>query len=135
MGGSAGKSVARSTTGGGSVPKRWASRAARAGASTSSRDQTAKRCRPWISDEAAERLKGLRSLSLSISELANLQDDIRQPYVGEAAFASPPLTTVALDRRHAAEEALRLATTRSREPDLPPRTVEVVSRLVVRESS
>ncbi|HLP41901.1 MAG TPA: citramalate synthase, partial [Fibrobacteria bacterium] len=28
----------------------------------------------------AERLQGLRSLSLSISELANLQDDIRQPY-------------------------------------------------------
>lgn len=55
--------------------------------------------------------------------------------IGEAGFASPPLTTVALDRRHAAEAALRLATTRSREPDLPPRTVEVVSRLVVRESS
>jgi 2-isopropylmalate synthase len=34
-----------------------------------------------------ENLKSLRSLSLSISELANLQDDIRQPYVGEAAFA------------------------------------------------
>jgi 2-isopropylmalate synthase len=34
-----------------------------------------------------DRLKGLRGLSLAISELANLQDDIRQPYVGEAAFA------------------------------------------------
>ncbi len=34
-----------------------------------------------------EQLKELRSLSLSISEVANLTDDIRQPYVGEAAFA------------------------------------------------
>ena len=34
-----------------------------------------------------EQLKGLRALSLSISEIANLADDIRQPYVGEAAFA------------------------------------------------
>ena len=34
-----------------------------------------------------EQLQGLRGLSLSISEIANLQDDIRQPYVGEAAFA------------------------------------------------
>ena len=32
-------------------------------------------------------LKGLRGLSLAISEIANLADDIRQPYVGEAAFA------------------------------------------------
>jgi 2-isopropylmalate synthase len=34
-----------------------------------------------------EQLKGLRTLSLSIDEIANLSDDIRQPYVGEAAFA------------------------------------------------
>ena len=34
-----------------------------------------------------EQLGKLRSLSLSISEVANLTDDIRQPYVGEAAFA------------------------------------------------
>ncbi len=34
-----------------------------------------------------EQLQGLRALSLSISEIANLSDDIRQPYVGEAAFA------------------------------------------------
>ena len=34
-----------------------------------------------------DQLKGLRDLSLSISEVANLADDIRQPYVGEAAFA------------------------------------------------
>ncbi len=34
-----------------------------------------------------EQLKELRGLSLSISEIANLADDIRQPYVGEAAFA------------------------------------------------
>ncbi len=32
-------------------------------------------------------LKGLRALSLSISEIANLSEDIRQPYVGDAAFA------------------------------------------------
>jgi 2-isopropylmalate synthase len=32
-------------------------------------------------------MRGLRALSLSISEIANLADDIRQPYVGEAAFA------------------------------------------------
>ncbi len=36
---------------------------------------------------SGEQLKGLRALSLSISEIANLADDIRQPYVGEAAFA------------------------------------------------
>ncbi len=34
-----------------------------------------------------EQMRGLRALSLSISEVANLADDIRQPYVGEAAFA------------------------------------------------
>ncbi len=34
-----------------------------------------------------EQLRGLRALSLSIAEIANLADDIRQPYVGEAAFA------------------------------------------------
>ncbi len=34
-----------------------------------------------------EQLQSLRALSLSISEIANLSDDIRQPYVGEAAFA------------------------------------------------
>ncbi|MEO6098376.1 MAG: citramalate synthase [Fibrobacteria bacterium] len=34
-----------------------------------------------------DQLKGLRGLSLAISEIANLSDDIRQPYVGEAAFA------------------------------------------------
>ncbi len=34
-----------------------------------------------------EQLRELRGLSLSISEVANLADDIRQPYVGEAAFA------------------------------------------------
>ncbi len=32
-------------------------------------------------------LKNLRALSLSVSEIANLSDDIRQPFVGEAAFA------------------------------------------------
>jgi len=36
---------------------------------------------------ADEQLKGLRALSLAIDEIANLSDDIRQPYVGEAAFA------------------------------------------------
>jgi 2-isopropylmalate synthase len=39
---------------------------------------------PVVDDE---QLKGLRALSLSIDEIANLSDDIRQPYVGEAAFA------------------------------------------------
>jgi 2-isopropylmalate synthase len=34
-----------------------------------------------------DQMRGLRALSLSISEIANLADDIRQPYVGEAAFA------------------------------------------------
>ena len=34
-----------------------------------------------------DQLKGLRGLSLAVSEIANLADDIRQPYVGEAAFA------------------------------------------------
>ncbi|MDQ3001594.1 MAG: citramalate synthase [Fibrobacterota bacterium] len=34
-----------------------------------------------------DQLKGLRGLSLAVSEIANLTDDIRQPYVGEAAFA------------------------------------------------
>jgi 2-isopropylmalate synthase len=34
-----------------------------------------------------EQLRGLRALSLSIDEIANLADDIRQPYVGNAAFA------------------------------------------------
>ena len=34
-----------------------------------------------------DQLSGLRGLSLAISEIANLSDDIRQPYVGEAAFA------------------------------------------------
>lgn len=55
--------------------------------------------------------------------------------IAAAAFASPPLTTVALDRRHAAEQALHLAMTRSREPELPPRTVQAAHWLVVRESS
>ncbi|HKP94243.1 MAG TPA: citramalate synthase [Fibrobacteria bacterium] len=36
---------------------------------------------------SGEQLKGLRALSLSVGEIANLADDIRQPYVGEAAFA------------------------------------------------
>lgn len=36
---------------------------------------------------APEQLQTLRTLSLSIDEIANLADDIRQPYVGEAAFA------------------------------------------------
>jgi 2-isopropylmalate synthase len=34
-----------------------------------------------------EQLQGLRSLSLGVSEIANLVDDIRQPYVGETAFS------------------------------------------------
>jgi 2-isopropylmalate synthase len=34
-----------------------------------------------------EQMRGLRALSLSIDETANLANDIRQPYVGEAAFA------------------------------------------------
>jgi 2-isopropylmalate synthase len=34
-----------------------------------------------------EQMRSLRALSLSIDEIANLADDIRQPYVGEAAFA------------------------------------------------
>ncbi len=34
-----------------------------------------------------EQMRGLRALSLSIDEIANLAADIRQPYVGEAAFA------------------------------------------------
>jgi 2-isopropylmalate synthase len=36
---------------------------------------------------SSEQLQTLRTLSLSIDEIANLADDIRQPYVGEAAFA------------------------------------------------
>ena len=36
---------------------------------------------------SGEQLKNLRGLSLAVSEIANLADDIRQPYVGEAAFA------------------------------------------------
>lgn len=55
--------------------------------------------------------------------------------VAEAAFCSPPLTTVALDRRHVAEQALGLATSRTADPDLPPRMVGTAHRLVVRESS
>src|SRR5690606_13924538 len=39
---------------------------------------------PVVSDE---RMRGLRALSLSIDEIANLASDIRAPYVGEAAFA------------------------------------------------
>jgi 2-isopropylmalate synthase len=39
---------------------------------------------PVVSDEG---LQSLRALSLAVSEIANLSDDIRQPYVGEAAFA------------------------------------------------
>src|SRR4029079_11645649 len=39
---------------------------------------------PVVTDE---QLTGLRGLSLAVSEIANLADDIRQPYVGEAAFA------------------------------------------------
>jgi len=34
-----------------------------------------------------EQMRSLRALSLSIDEVANLSADIRQPYVGEAAFA------------------------------------------------
>jgi len=34
-----------------------------------------------------DKLIQLRSLSRSVSEIANLEDDIRQPYVGEAAFS------------------------------------------------
>jgi 2-isopropylmalate synthase len=34
-----------------------------------------------------EQMRGLRALSISIDEIANLATDIRQPYVGEAAFA------------------------------------------------
>jgi 2-isopropylmalate synthase len=34
-----------------------------------------------------DQLKSLRGLSHAISEIANLAEDIRQPYVGEAAFA------------------------------------------------
>jgi len=36
---------------------------------------------------SAEKLRSLRALSLAVSETANLADDIRQPFVGEAAFA------------------------------------------------
>ena len=39
---------------------------------------------PVVSDE---QMRGLRALSLSIDEIANLATDIRAPYVGEAAFA------------------------------------------------
>jgi 2-isopropylmalate synthase len=39
---------------------------------------------PVVSDV---QLQGLLGLSLAVSEIANLSDDIRQPYVGEAAFA------------------------------------------------
>jgi 2-isopropylmalate synthase len=39
---------------------------------------------PLVSDE---QMRSLRALSLSIDEVANLADDIRQPFVGEAAFA------------------------------------------------
>ena len=35
-----------------------------------------------------EQLKGLRRLSLSVSEIANLSPDIRAPFVGDAAFAN-----------------------------------------------
>jgi 2-isopropylmalate synthase len=34
-----------------------------------------------------KKLKSLRALSLSVSEIVNMASDIRQPYVGEAAFA------------------------------------------------
>jgi len=39
---------------------------------------------PVVTDE---QLKGLRRLSLSVSEIANLSPDIRAPFVGDAAFA------------------------------------------------
>ncbi len=39
---------------------------------------------PVVSDE---QMRGLRALSLSIDEIANLASDIRAPFVGEAAFA------------------------------------------------
>jgi 2-isopropylmalate synthase len=39
---------------------------------------------PVVSDD---QMRGLRALSLSIDETANLANDIRAPYVGEAAFA------------------------------------------------
>ncbi len=34
-----------------------------------------------------DQLRTLKALSVSVSEIANLSEDIRQPYVGEAAFA------------------------------------------------
>lgn len=55
--------------------------------------------------------------------------------IAEAAFTSPPLTTVALDRRHVAEQALELARTRTDDLDLPPRTVRTAHHLVQRQSS
>jgi DNA-binding LacI/PurR family transcriptional regulator len=53
----------------------------------------------------------------------------------ESRFATPALTTVAIDRAFIAASALELATTRLAEPDLPPRAVRTPHRLVVRESA
>lgn len=50
-------------------------------------------------------------------------------------FASPSLSTVAIDRAFIAEQALELLVSRLGDPALPPRHVQTPYRLVVRESS
>jgi DNA-binding LacI/PurR family transcriptional regulator len=55
--------------------------------------------------------------------------------VPESRFATPALTTVAIDRAFVVEAALELATSRLSEPDLPPRSRTAPHRLVVREST
>ncbi len=55
--------------------------------------------------------------------------------VPEAAYCTPTLTTVAIDRAFIAASALDLLTSRLDEPDLPPRTVLAPHHLVRRETS
>jgi len=55
--------------------------------------------------------------------------------VAGGRYASPSLSTVAIDRAFIAEQALALLVSRLEDPSLPPRRVQTPYRLVVRESS
>jgi len=57
-------------------------------------------------------------------------DDIPQ-----AAFTSPPLTTVAVPKYEIGRRAVGLLLERMQDPDLPPRRVELANQLIVRASA
>lgn len=86
----------------------------------------------YSDERAMELLAGLHDLGVRVpKEIAVVGFDNRHA----AAYAWPPLTTVAQPNRESGRAAAQMVIQLAREPDVEPQSVTIPTRLVVRESA